>query len=327
MADPAKLAEIRKELKSVIKPEIARLLGEYQKLKPLMDKVAKSIQKADQFPDHEDVELAQAGFRALEKRMSPVIDAATKQLARLDVLAKDEEFVDEIDAFAAATTELRKVSGLLRGWLVRRRDELAALEKKGTMPRVRGDVAQKWAQAEAQVEKARKSADDAHAAMKKLYDDSDKVVRAGNLARLMMLQSAATAIDIAAAQVAIAVPVKLLAEVQVALNKQSLGDAADQYARDAKKLGATLDAARAKITEAQGWKKEIDEKVARAKAIAATLDKALKIPADAAKLVSKTLFNDPDKIQKVLQDVAKDIGGQQDHKSMFDALKKLLQKI
>jgi hypothetical protein len=323
MTRPSGAAAIRNALKEKIQPAVAKAEAEHDKLWALWIEISDNFDKAIADKDVEGMELQQAAFKGYEKKAAVLLTTVESLLTQLDELQKDPDFVEELETFTKLTGTLRDIKGRQRNGLVRVQGKVAEAEKakQGTR-KVKGDVAQQWAVAEAQVAAASKSAAAASEAMKALRQKAFTAASKGEAKTLAAIKAQANALKSPLGDSAFATMGQLLAKTLLFVNKEALDpDAVKIYERDGEMLSEKLSTARGQVVETLRLQNEIDQMTV----LWATplILKTLKMGAQDATRLAKVAQQNPAKLMAELEATIKRLKLEVVAKDVHAALKRL----
>lgn len=325
MGDPTGVAAIRKTLKEKIKPAVGKAVAESDKLWSLLADIDKSVEKSIADADVERMELHEAAYRVCEKRAAVLLTVVDTLLRRLDELAENPDFVEELSTFNNLTETLGGIKTQQRNGLTDSRSRIAEMHKARQLVRnVSGDVAQQWSVAEAQVAAAGKEAAAALVAMKVLRQKAAKAVKDGDAKALAQIQAQSKAFKAPLGQAAVAKLSQLAAKTLLFINKSAIDkDEAELYERDGKKLTDTVNAAAANVAEVLFLQVEIDKMQISVDAIGAVIAKAMKIGKQDATRLGKVAQDNPGKLAAEIEATIKRLKLDLVAKDIYTALKRV----
>lgn len=298
MGDTTTTAAIRATLKQEIKPAVDKVEIESNKLWNLLVDIDKGADKAIAESDVEQMELHEAAYRGSQKRAAVVLTIVDTLLTRLDKLAENPAFVEELATFTALTDTLKGIKTMQQNGLSDSRGRIAQMHKaRQTVRDVSGDVEQQWSVAEAQVAAAGKEAAAALADMKAMKLKAAKAVKDGDARGLASIKAQAKAFKVPVGQAAIAKLAELTAEALVFTNKSALDqDAVEVYERDAKRLTDKINSAGADVLATVGLQTEVDAMAISKGVFGAAIAKAMKISMQDATRLGTVAQDNPGKL-------------------------------
>lgn len=298
MGDPSTAAAIRTTLKQEIKPAVDKVEIESNKLWNLLVDVDKGADKAIAESDIEQMELHEAAYRGVQKRVAVVLTIVDTLLAKLDKLAENPAFVEELATFTALTDTLKGIKTMQQNGLGDSRGRIAQMQKARQVVRgVSGDVEQRWSVTEAQVAAASKEAAAALAGMKALRQKAAKAVQDGDARGLAAIKGQAKAFKVPVGQATIAKLAEFAAETLLFINKSALDkDAVEVYERDAKRLTDKINSAGADVLAAVGLQAEVDTMAISKSVFGAAIAKAMKISTQDATRLGSVAQDNPGKL-------------------------------